>query len=197
MRVAADCEGPLVLMGASTGGSLAILAAADPRIAPRVTLVSAVAPFADLANVLRLATTGYYVDPGYLRPYPVHPHLVWVAARSLRACGAGVATEILLANRCPERFAELLAALPAEVRAAIAALSPVRAMALVRAPVEIACSPADPFFPPTEAQALEAAGARLTVTPALEHVSPRLGLGLLGLLGFIGRTLTPQPAFAA
>ena len=67
----------------------------------------------------------------------------------------------------------------------------------VVAPVEVAFDPADSFFPPTEARALERAGARVTLSPALGHVTPRLGLGLARLVGFVDRMfgVIPQPKF--
>jgi hypothetical protein len=105
--------------------------------------------------------------------------------------------DALLANDQPELFNELYADLPGRVWEAVDSLSPMRAMADVAAPVEVAFDPADSFFPPTEARALERAGARLTVTPALGHVRPRLGLGLARLVGFVDRMLgvIPQPKF--
>ena len=55
----ARTSGPRVaLIGASTGAGLVILAAADPRLADRVTTVASISPFASLRNVLELATTG-------------------------------------------------------------------------------------------------------------------------------------------
>lgn len=199
VRVAAEAGGPLVLAGASTGGALAILAAGDERIAGRVGLVSAIAPFADLRNVLRLATTGHYADEGIFRRCPVEPRLRWAAERSLRAMGSGPAVEALLANDEPELFKELYAGLPGHVWEAVDSLSPVRRMAEVAAPVEVAFDPADGFFPPTEARALERAGARVILTPALGHVTPRLGLGLARLVSFVDRMVEagPGPRFQA
>lgn len=194
--VADQYEGPLVLAGASTGGALAILAAADARIAGRIELVSAIAPFADLANVIRLATTDHYVEDGVLHPHSVEPLLRWAVGRSVRALGDGAAVDALLDNTDPRRFDELFSALPVAARAAVDALSPVRAVPHVRAPVDVAADPRDTFFPPAEARALERAGARLTVTPALGHVRPRPGLGLARLVRFTDRMLLLRPALA-
>jgi pimeloyl-ACP methyl ester carboxylesterase len=76
-------EGRIGLVGVSVGGSLALLAAADPLLAGRVTSVAAFAPYATLPSVLRLATTGYYLDEGTLKPYDADPFLALVVARSL------------------------------------------------------------------------------------------------------------------
>jgi pimeloyl-ACP methyl ester carboxylesterase len=81
-----DAEGGRVgFVGVSAGGSLALLAAARPALCERVTVVSAVAPFTDLADVVRLATTGYHAERGRLVPYAVDPFVALVVARSLTA----------------------------------------------------------------------------------------------------------------
>jgi pimeloyl-ACP methyl ester carboxylesterase len=54
--------GRVTLFGASAGASLALLAASDAQLAERVSLVVAVAPFADLEKMLCLATTRSYED---------------------------------------------------------------------------------------------------------------------------------------
>ena len=75
----------VALVGVSVGGSLALLAAQDPLLAGRVSAVAAFAPYVALANMIRLATTGYYLDEGELKPYDADPYLGLVVARSLIA----------------------------------------------------------------------------------------------------------------
>jgi len=185
----ARAAGPRVaLVGASTGAGLAILAAGDPRLAYRVGTVAAVAPFASLRSVLQLATTGYYGD----RPYAADPLVARAAARSLVAnAPEDPAVTALLANRDPRRFDELYAALELDTRGLIEELSPLSRISQVSAPVEIVSSPADPFFPVDESRTLAAAGRdiRLTVTPALLHVIPRLRPGLASVMAVLDRTL--------
>ena len=185
----ASAAGPRVaLIGASTGAGLAILAAGDPRLANRVTAVAAIGPFASLRNVLQLATTGYYGD----RPYSTAPLLARAAARSLAASAPeDSAVPALLANRDPWRFDELYEALAPETCALVWELSPLARIGEVLAPVELASSPADPFFPVEESLALAEAGrdVRLTVTPALVHVKPRLRPGLVPVVALLDRTL--------
>lgn len=194
VRIACELDGSIVLAGASTGGSLAILAAADPRIAGRVERVSAIAPFADLTNVLRLVTTGHYAEVGALWPYGIEPRLRWAAERSLRAVASGPEVEALLANVEPERFNNLYGALSPTARAAVEALSPVRALPSILAPVDVAADPADAFFPLAEARALARGGARVTITPALSHVRPHAGLGVARLVRFVDQMLAaPTP----
>jgi pimeloyl-ACP methyl ester carboxylesterase len=88
----------------------------------------------------------------------------------------------LLANRDPARFDELYEALPPSVRTAVEELSPLAVAAQVRAPVELAVPPKDPYFPLGEARALaeKLPNVRLTVTPTLDHTRPMASLGRLG-----------------
>lgn len=89
-RAAADREdaagGRVGLVGVSIGASLGLLAAEQPSLASRVTLVAGIAPYTDLENVIRLATTGYSLDAaGQLARYPTTSFLSLVIARSLVA----------------------------------------------------------------------------------------------------------------
>jgi len=229
---AESAHGRVALAGVSVGGSLALLTAADSRLAERVSVVACVAPYSDLAKVALLATTGVYRSGGRLDRYPT-PASLWLGlarslaallppgaetdalCRELRAFDAGAADELsafrhrsfaayggqaarvlaLLTNDEPARFDDLYAALPAEVRAAIDGLSPLRAAHRLRARVEIATAPRDKYFPIAESQALERASpqVRLTVTSLLAHATPRLDTRHLGELsrlnGFFVRAL--------
>ncbi len=176
------------LIGVSTGAGLVILAAADPRIVDRVTAVTAIAPFASLRAILRLATTGHYGD----RPFAAEPLVSVAAARSLAASAPDdPAVSALLANDDPARFDALFAELAPTTRVLVDELSPLTRIADVRAPVELLSAADDCFFPPDESRALAAAGrdVRLTVTPALEHVRPRLRPGLVRVAAALDRTL--------
>ena len=50
----------VALAGVSIGGSLALLCAADSRVADHVSAVVCIAPYSDLEQVMLLATTGSY-----------------------------------------------------------------------------------------------------------------------------------------
>ena len=78
-------RGRVALAGVSVGASLALLAAADPTVADRVSAIVCVAPYSDLAKVMLLATTGTYREDGKLVPYPVPSYLAVGLARSLAA----------------------------------------------------------------------------------------------------------------
>jgi len=100
----------------------------------------------------------------------------------------------LLANRAPERFDPLYAALPPRVRSGMELLSPVTVPGTILAPVELAAGPRDKYFPTAE---LEAPGlgarSRVTLTSALDHADPRPRLSeladLLRLDGYAVRIL--------
>lgn len=75
--------GQVGLVGVSVGASLALLAAADEDVGERVSVVAAVAPYTDLENVLRLATTETYpAEDGSFR-FETPPYLRLLTARSL------------------------------------------------------------------------------------------------------------------
>jgi pimeloyl-ACP methyl ester carboxylesterase len=69
----------------SVGASLALLAAEHPRLARRVFLVAGIAPYADLENVVRLATTGTYRERAFTRRYERDDYLPIAVGRSLAA----------------------------------------------------------------------------------------------------------------
>ncbi len=221
MRMPDAAHGRVALAGVSIGGSLALLCAADSRVADRVSAVVCVAPYSDLEKVMLLATTGSYPFEGGVGPYPVPPYLAVGLARSLaamlpataatavlceelrrvdpssetgrefreepfRAAGTAASTLFeLLSNRDPARFGHLYAALPADIRSTVADLSPLRHVASLHAPVEIATAPRDRYFPVAESRALVAASprVRLTVTSLLAHATPRLSARYVAELG--------------
>ena len=109
----------VALLGVSTGAGLALLAAADDRLRARVSSVAAVAPFADLRLVLRLATTGVYERRGRLCRYRTVPLLGRVVARSLAAALPPGPDRTLLLDWLPASGAEQdpLAPVPPELYA--------------------------------------------------------------------------------
>ncbi len=80
----------------------------------------------------------------------------------------------LIANEDPDRFDELVAALPDELRANVELLSPVAHAADVRAPVEVVVPRRDKYLPLADSYRFSIAcpRARLTVLDALSHVVP-------------------------
>jgi pimeloyl-ACP methyl ester carboxylesterase len=79
-------DGKVALVGVSTGATLALLAAEDPALRGKVSLVAGVAPYSNIKTVLSLATTGHYRRPGgELVRYEADSFLSYVVARSLVA----------------------------------------------------------------------------------------------------------------
>jgi hypothetical protein len=101
----------------------------------------------------------------------------------------------LLTNTDAGKFHELFNGLPADARALVELLSPLPRAPAIRARVELAVPPLDPYFPPGETQALAAAtpNARLIVSGTLDHTRPMKSRAQLGDLarysGFVLRTL--------
>jgi len=229
-----DAEGGEVAMvGVSTGATLALLAAEDPRLDGKVSLVAGVAPFSNMETVLSVATTAHYRQPdGNVVRYQATPFLSYVVARSLVAAlppgedRQTLSAEIasagrenpdplqnlrsrrtddlgpkaksvvrLLANRDPERFEGLYAALPGGVRRDLEELSPLSSEEKIGVPVELATGPHDAYFPPSESYALErvAPQRRVTVTPALDHAELNVSLrdipAFVAFDGFVVRSL--------
>ena len=226
-------DGEVAMVGVSTGATLALLAAEDPSLKGKVSLVAGVAPFSDIETVLSVATTGHYRRPdGKLISYEATPFLSYVVARSLVAAlppgedrqtlsaeissvgresqdplqdlrsrrtddlgPAAKSVVRLLANRDPERFDDLYAALPGGVRRDLGELSPLAGEGKISAPVELATGPRDEYFPPSESYGLKriAPQSRVTVTDALDHAELNVSLrdipAFVAFDGFVVRSL--------
>jgi acetyl esterase/lipase len=112
-------RGRVALIGASTGAGLALITAANKAVADRISVVAAVAPFADLERMICLATTRAYAENGRFTPYDVTPLHRRVVARSLVATisDEGDRDRLLSAIAASERDddADPLATLPDEL----------------------------------------------------------------------------------
>jgi pimeloyl-ACP methyl ester carboxylesterase len=99
-------DGQVGFIGVSVGSSLALAAAEDPALAGRVSALAGIAPYADLKEVARLATTGYIRSGGTLRAYDADDFVLLAVARSLSSS--------LAPGRDRDRFLAQLAAIPNE-----------------------------------------------------------------------------------
>jgi pimeloyl-ACP methyl ester carboxylesterase len=111
-----DVRGPIALFGVSVGGSIALLAAEDAAIAPHVRVVGGLAPYTNLADVVRIVTTGTYVEGGRVHRYHSKPFAALVAARSLAAALPSARDRALVLSRLapitvPENAPKLLSPL--------------------------------------------------------------------------------------
>jgi pimeloyl-ACP methyl ester carboxylesterase len=169
VRVADAASGRFAFFGVSVGTTLGLLAAEQPSVAERVSVIAGAAGYVDLPDLIRIATT---------QRFESSPFLFECVERSVRAAAAGEAIEAVLANRDPARFDALYAAVPDEVRAAIERLSPRHGAERLRAPVLILADPNDKYFPREHVARLPQ--AQVTSTTVLSHAD--IGLGLRDLL---------------
>lgn len=72
-------------VGVSVGASLALAAAEDDTLAGRVSTVAGIAPYVDLREVTRMATTGYVRVGGGLERYDADDFVALAIGRSLAA----------------------------------------------------------------------------------------------------------------
>ncbi len=172
--------------GASVGGSLALVAAADPRIAGEVDQVVSFGGYYDALETFGAIATHHIQYDGVDEKWDAVPHSEEVMARQFishdgdsndqdlltRAfidgeqltstqlaalTPVGRASYNFLANRDPSKVPELIAQLPAGEVADLDYLSPRTSIANVSAELFILHDRADPFVPYTESRKLKAA----------------------------------------
>jgi acetyl esterase/lipase len=76
-------DGQVAVAGVSAGAGIALVTAADERLAGRVSVVAAVVPFADIERIACLATTSQYERNGTFEHFEVTALMRRVVARSL------------------------------------------------------------------------------------------------------------------
>jgi hypothetical protein len=199
--------GPVVILGISYGGSYALVASADPRLAGRVAQVAVFGAYFDLVGVIQAVTTGASLVDGRLVGWqgaPVARTVLEEAAvrlapaesrEGLRAIldGHGVpggldpearAVYELLENRDPARTDDLAAALAPGARELLARFSPASVADRIRVPVIALHSTDDPAVPYGEALRLAAhlPQTRLITVRSFRHVDLRTANGWVGVL---------------
>lgn len=165
-------------LGLSVGGSLAIVSAADERIAADVWMVIAVGPYHDAAALLGFAAAAAYREDGEAVPWDVEDTTREVAVDTLLvtlseqdraaieageepATGYGRLAQRLLqgltGDALPLREAEaILAALSPQDRTDLEAVSPRYALDSLQAPLRLLHDQNDRFVPWTESEAIAA-----------------------------------------
>src|SRR5262249_52561157 len=76
-------SGRIGILGFSVGGSVAIQAAADPRLEGRLALVNAFGSYEDATNLVRAAATRSLAYAGVDEVWEPNPLTLWVIARQL------------------------------------------------------------------------------------------------------------------
>lgn len=166
----AEDQGRVVLAGVSFGGSLGLVAAADPAVGAQVSLVATFGAYADLGGVVQAATTGVSLVDGDAFPWEGDPRAAEVVRDQLLGLlEDGEAVEValalqgevdpatlpeqlravhgLLANDDPARTPELIEQAPEVIRARIEAVSPARAGADLDVPLIALHAIDDPVIP--------------------------------------------------
>lgn len=92
-------RGRVALAGVSGGGTLALLSAAHPSLADRVSALVALAPVCDIVEAIRVVTSNAYWKGDEFVPFVSGDFFSLVVARSVVAClPAGPSRETLLAH---------------------------------------------------------------------------------------------------
>ena len=181
VAAAAGTEHPgVVLAGLSFGGSLGVIAAADPRLEDHLRLVATFGAYADLAGVVQAVTTGVSLVAGERVGWDPDPRAAEVVREQLlglldpadRSQVAAVlddgvavdelrpelrAVHDLLTDPDPARTWDHLAAAPERVQERIAEVSPVRAAPELAAPLVTLHAVDDPVIPAGEQRRFEVA----------------------------------------
>ncbi len=180
---------PVAVIGVSVGVGPALLAAADPRVADRVSRVLSLGGYASTVELLRYFLTGQYrFGPvaGSAPPNPDGARLflranldlienpgdrarlaAWLDAPGSAAPAGlspeGVSVAALVENRDPARVEALVRALPPALRRLLEALSPERVVARLRGRLIVVHGRNDPAVPFTESLRLAEAASRAGV----------------------------------
>ncbi len=192
------------VVGFSYGGSLALIAAQDPRTSGHVAFVATFGAYYDLVNVLQGVTSGSTILDGEEVTFPTVPEARDIltdatvreasnrypdeVARALEGRdpgdlpdGADAIVE-LLSNRDPRRTEELAADLPPRFGALLERFSPSSTIEALDVPLFILQSKKDAATPWSEAVLLHRAveSSRLVLLNHFSHVDPP---GVRGWLG--------------
>jgi dienelactone hydrolase len=174
----------VALLGVSLGAGPALLAAADPTVAARVSAILALGGYASAVELLRYTLTGAYAfgDVAGRAVTVPEPAIARFAAANRELLDE--AGRRLLDNRDPTLVDERMRALPPGTRELLEALSPGRSIARLQAPLFLIHGRQDPAVPFTESLRLEAAAraagrpVRSAIVGAVGHVEadPRTAL---------------------
>lgn len=186
----------VAVLGISYGGSLALIAAADPRLDGRLSRVATFGAYFDLIGVIQAVTTGASVVGDRTITWKAHPmardflyarttqQLVPAAEQSLFLDAlAGVADPSLLGpasrayyellvNVDPHRTYELAELLDRDHRLFLETFSPSRVAGKIDVPIRALHSTDDPVVPYAELERLGAAmpAAETTAVSMFQHV---------------------------
>jgi pimeloyl-ACP methyl ester carboxylesterase len=186
LRARADVDPARIgVIGFSVGGSVAIQAAADPRLDGKLVFVNAFGSYFDTTDFLRAISTRSLAYAGVDERWEPDPLVLWVVARQMvdtmpdprdrdvldrlylqsdptarddvgTMSPAGRAALGLLDGLPPAETEAAIAALPAETRARLDAISPSRVIEQIRVPLFLMHDRADHVVPYTESRRMAA-----------------------------------------
>jgi acetyl esterase/lipase len=186
---------PVTVVGISYGGSLALVAAADPRMEGRLSRVATLGAYYDLIGVIQAVTTGGSLIGDRFIPWEGHPNAkAFLAARTAELLpeyqrvllmetldGRADPEDLdpgarslydLLVNQDPHQTALLVDRLPPEYRTVLKDFSPSAFADHIDVPVFAMHSTDDPLVPYAELLRLEAGmpQAKTATVHLLRHV---------------------------
>jgi pimeloyl-ACP methyl ester carboxylesterase len=178
----------VALLGISLGAGPALLAAADPSLAPRLSAVLALGGYASAVELLRYTLTGAYAfgDVAGRAAGVLEPAIAQFARANTELLDE--AGRRLVDNRDPAAVDERIRALPRSTRDLLDALSPGPRLGSLRAPLFLIHGRQDPAVPFTESLRLDAAAraagrpVRTAIVGAVGHVEADTRAGLADLL---------------
>lgn len=188
-------RGPVTLLGFSYGGSFALIASADARLAGRLSQVAVFGAYYDMVGLVQAVTTGVSLVDGRRIPWRSHP----LAQAILRAQAVTLAPPVeqgelsqaldgknppdglspparaiydLLVNEDPARTFDLAALLPEPAQELLAGFSPSSVAGGIDVPVVAMHSTDDPAVPYGESLRMVQGipGAKLVTVEAFSHV---------------------------
>jgi pimeloyl-ACP methyl ester carboxylesterase len=193
-------RGPVTLLGFSYGGSFALIAAVDPRLAGRLAQVAVFGAYYDLIGMVQAVTSGVSLVDGQRIPWQGHPlaqailktQAVTLAPKDQQTKLIEVLEERespeklsrparaiydLLVNEDPARTFDLAARLPKPARDLLARFSPSSVAGRIGVPVVAMHSTDDPAVPYGEALRLAAGipGTKLVTVEVFSHVNFAVG----------------------
>ena len=186
---------PVAVVGFSYGGSLALVAAADPRMEGRLSRVATLGAYYDLVGVIQAVTTGGSLVGDRFIPWDGHPDAKEILSAGIAQLlpedergslldaleGRGDPADLepdarsvydLLVNTDPRRTGTLVDRLPPGLRTVIEEFSPSAFAGGVDVPVLAMHSTDDPLVPYAELARLEAGMPRAETSTVhlLRHV---------------------------
>jgi dienelactone hydrolase len=182
----------LGIIGFSVGGSLAVLAAADPHLAGQLAFVNAFGGYNDARDLLRAVGTRSLAYAGLDEPWTPHNLTLWVIARQLvdtlpdeadrqvldrlilredptareevgRLSPVGRAVLDLLDGLAPAEAEQALALLPEASHERLRGISPALVLERVHTPLFVMHDRGDRFVPYTESRRLVARADPTTI----------------------------------